>query len=311
MSAYPIMSSLPHSSYTGRFAPSPSGQLHFGSLIAAVASYLDARVNQGVWRVRMEDIDAPRCVEGADSAILDALACHGLQWDGDVLYQQRRHDAYHSVVESLLSEGKAYYCTCTRKMIQARGGVYNGKCRYADNGPQGASVRLKLDDPVTRFTDRLLGDVTISDAHALEDTVLKRRDGLFSYNLVVVLDDIFQQVSDIVRGSDLLTTTAAHLSLYRQLGAPAPGYMHLPVAAVEPGRKLSKQNRATPLDLKRPAENLRRALVFLGAEATLLPDSPNPEDILAAGLTYWRHANVPKLREIIVPPQESTYHSEP
>ena len=295
--------------YIGRFAPSPSGPLHFGSLVAALASFLDARANHGKWLLRMEDIDEPRCITGADQLILKTLEAHGLTWDGEVIYQSQQHARYQAVVDKLVAQGMAYYCTCTRKKIKETGGIYQGTCRHSQHSSEGAAIRLKLDMPVNQFHDRILGDITVTDEHALEDTVLKRRDGLFSYNLVVVLDDILQGVTDIMRGSDLLTTTATHLSLYALLNEPPPRYAHIPVASVAEGRKLSKQNHATALDNAHAVENLHRALAFLGLPVPndLLNESVN--GVLQWAIEHWNCDKLPRQREIIVAATESTYHT--
>ncbi|RDV24204.1 tRNA glutamyl-Q(34) synthetase GluQRS [Alteromonas aestuariivivens] len=295
--------------YIGRFAPSPSGPLHFGSLIAALASYLDARSQNGRWLVRMEDIDEPRCIPGADQLILKALEAHGLGWDGEVVYQSQRHTLYADTVDALLASQDAYYCTCTRKQIKAQGGAYPGTCRDAGHGPQNAAIRLRVKTPITRFEDAIRGLVTINDPHALEDTIIKRRDGLFAYNLVVVLDDIAQGVNHIVRGSDLLSTTAAHLSLYHRLSEKPPKYAHIPVAATTPGRKLSKQNRAKALDLNRVEANMRQALAFLN----MVPPWPDKEDTLSGLLAWarsqWEYKTLPQCGEIIVAERDSPYHN--
>ncbi|WP_252736326.1 tRNA glutamyl-Q(34) synthetase GluQRS [Aestuariibacter sp. A3R04] len=295
--------------YVGRFAPTPSGPLHFGSLIAALASYLDAKANSGQWLVRMEDIDEPRCMKHADEMILDTLALHGLTWDGDVVYQSRRHQYYQRQLNALLTQHRAYYCNCTRAMIRQHGGVYPGTCRDENRPAEGAAVRIELVNPITSFTDRVLGQVEITDPHALEDTVLKRRDGLFSYNLVVVLDDIDQGVTDIIRGSDLLTTTATHLSLYTMLGKAPPRYGHIPVASVAEGRKLSKQNHAAALNMQTPVRNLCEALAFLNLP---LPSSISPrcvDDVLQWATDNWHINKIPQKMEIIVAAEESTYHT--
>jgi len=297
-----------HHSYTGRFAPSPSGPLHFGSLIAALASFLDARHHQGQWLLRMEDIDEPRCVGGADKLILDTLEAHHLHWDGEVMYQSAEHARYQALTDQFIRQGLAYRCSCTRKMIKEAGGTYPGTCRDKHLTGDGTAIRLKMTSPVTRFDDRIMGQVHVTDAHALEDTVLKRRDGLFSYNLVVVADDIHQGITHIVRGSDLLTTTATHLSLYRLLQASAPAYAHVPVASVSEGRKLSKQNHAAALNNLTPSENLAAALTFLGL--ALPEDATNapPAEVLQWAVEHWGCDRIPRQREIIVAASESTYH---
>ncbi|MEG3767716.1 tRNA glutamyl-Q(34) synthetase GluQRS [Alteromonas sp. 14N.309.X.WAT.G.H12] len=297
--------------YIGRFAPSPTGPLHFGSLVAALASYLDARAHNGIWRVRMEDIDTPRCIDGADSQILHQLDAHGLQWDGEVVYQSKRHSLYRAMLADFVSKGLAYNCICTRRMIKDNGGVYPGTCRFANHPHGQTAIRLQLTHPVTQFYDRVLGEVTVDDPHALEDTVLKRRDGLYSYNLVVVADDIEQNITDIVRGSDLLATTATHLSLYQLLAQPSPRYAHIPVAALSIGRKLSKQNHAMAIDTNQAVQNLVQALTFLGYKVPDEAINLSPSSVLQWAITHWRCDNIPKKREIIVAAQDSTYHTQP
>ncbi|NMH60226.1 tRNA glutamyl-Q(34) synthetase GluQRS [Alteromonas ponticola] len=297
--------------YIGRFAPSPSGPLHFGSLVAAVASYLDARSHDGKWWLRIEDIDEPRSVAGADVAILRTLSAHHLHWDGDVAYQSTQHGRYQGVVEGLIESQRAYFCQCTRKMIKAAGGAYQGTCRQRGLTAQGNAVRLLVDRPVTRFTDRIQGDVVISDAHALEDTIIKRRDGLYSYNLVVVLDDIHQGVTHIVRGFDLLSTTSAHLTLYQALGIAAPEYAHFPVAAMLPGHKLSKQNHARAIDDRTPLANLKRVLKFLTLWTPECDTIDTCEALITWAIKHWNCKKLPKKAEIIVDQHNRPYHYEP
>ncbi len=296
----------PHTRYVGRFAPSPTGPLHFGSLIAALASYLDAKANKGDWLLRIEDIDQPRCVGGADELIKQCLLAHGLQWDGDVWYQSQRLSVYKAVIDALNEKQVVYGCRCTRKLIRQHGGVYPGTCRQAELPLSNNAVRLCCSGMTASFTDNILGHVTVSEPHALEDTLLQRRDGIYSYNLVVVVDDIAQGVTHIVRGSDLLDTTAAHLTLYHQLDAQIPTYAHIPVAATETGRKLSKQNHARALDITSPEHNLLRALNFLGLSAV---QGSTVSDILDAAVASWQYGNVPKMQEVIVDETESTYHT--
>ncbi len=292
--------------YVGRFAPSPTGPLHFGSLIAALASFLDARANKGRWLLRMEDIDQPRCVDGADTVIVEQLRAHGLQWDGDIWYQSQRLDAYKSIIDTLHQQKRVYGCGCTRKQIRLQGGIYPGTCRQASRPLQDNAVRLQCDHMVSEFTDLILGPVSVTEPHALEDTLLQRRDGIYSYNLVVVVDDIAQGVTHIVRGSDLLDTTAAHLTLYHCLGASPPQYAHIPVAATTAGRKLSKQNHARALDCQTPEHNLLRALDFLGLPAV---QGSTVSDILDSAIASWQYGHVPKMQEVIVDEAESTYHT--
>lgn len=324
-----------HNKYVGRFAPSPSGQLHFGSLVTAVASYLDAKSQSGKWLLRMEDIDEPRCIAGIDKDILVTLEAHGLHWDDTVIYQSQQHARYQAVLDKLMNDGLAYYCTCTRKQIKAMGGIYNGQCRdkaisASRSSPKvDSAVRLKLDAQLAPFHDVIMGKVkpqpllSPSDVHAnindasnggrisTEDVVLKRRDGLFSYNLVVILDDVFQHVTHVIRGCDLIDVTPLQRAVYVALGYTAPEYGHIPVAAVAPGRKLSKQNRAAPVNNKTPIDNIVRVMRFLGFS---FPDASAFEDVgtvLTEAISAWDRKKVAKTPEIIVPQHESTYYNEP
>ena len=297
-------------SYTGRFAPSPSGPLHFGSLIAALASYLDARAHRGRWLVRMEDVDIPRCIPGADKQILQALEAHGLGWDGDVVYQSARSEAYQQLVSNMLNAGDAYYCTCTRKQIRALGGVYPGTCRGQQQKKADASVRFACNNLTGQFTDRIQGSQSIHSPHALEDFIVQRKDGLFAYNLAVVADDIWQGVTHIVRGSDLLETTAAHIGLYRYWQQSVPAYAHIPVASTETGYKLSKQNKAVGLDNTRAAENLMQALKFLQLNPPDNLFAHNCDKILDWAVGQWCIDKLPKKAEIIVDKSESTYYNQ-
>jgi len=284
---------MPESHYIGRFAPSPSGELHFGSLIAALGSYLQARAQQGIWRVRIEDIDPPREVPGAAETILRQLEHYGLYWDGEVLWQSRRHDAYRDVLERLHREGLSYFCTCTRARIQSVGGFYDGHCRTLQHGPENAAVRLLQRQPVLEFTDRLRGRIVAEEKLAREDFIIHRRDGLFAYNLAVVVDDHFQGVTEIVRGADLIAPTVRHISLYQQLGWPVPEYVHLPLALNEQGDKLSKQNHAPALPEGDPRPVLIGALQFLNQDVTKEWQDLSLEDLLEKAVANWSLSRVP------------------
>ena len=249
--------------YCGRFAPSPTGPLHFGSLVAAVASWLDARAHGGRWLVRIEDVDRTRCRPEWAGDILATLERFGLRPDGAVLRQSQREEAYREALEQLKRAGLAYACGCTRR--ETAGGRYPGRCR---NGlPPGRAPRawrFRVSPGVTAFADRWQGwfeqDV---ESHA-GDFILLRADGCFAYQLAVVVDDAAQGITHVVRGADLLDSTPRQIQLQRALGFPQPAYLHHPVVLGCDGRKLSKQNRAPALDPSRDAENLRRALEFLG-----------------------------------------------
>ncbi|MFT3805030.1 MAG: tRNA glutamyl-Q(34) synthetase GluQRS [Burkholderiaceae bacterium] len=275
----------PAAAYIGRFAPSPTGPLHRGSLVAALASYVDARAHGGRWLVRIEDLDPPREVPGAARSILDTLARHGLHHDGPIVRQSRRHDAYQRAFERLRADGRVYPCACSRKEIGdaliARGipperhheAVYPGTCRDGlAPGRVARAWRLRiaapgLAPPVIDWVDRN-GDVHHEDLGATTgDFVLKRADGLWAYQLAVVVDDAAQGVTDVVRGADLIGSTARQILLQRLLGLPTPRYLHVALVLDEHGDKLSKQTGAAALDDRQPLANLHAAWAHLGLPA--------------------------------------------
>lgn len=260
--------------YIGRFAPSPSGPLHFGSLVCALASYLDAKHYRGQWLVRIEDIDPPREQQGVSDHILRCLEAHGLHWDAKVLYQSQRSDAYLDLLHWLEHEGLTYRCTCTRKRLADLNGRYDGHCRSAATDTAPAALRLKVTDlpdkfaqvaSRQRFDDRICGTIE-EDLRERGDYVIHRKDGFFAYQLAVVADDIDQRISHVVRGDDLLDTTAKQLFLYQLLERNPPRFAHIPVVLDTNGRKLSKQNHAPALEPKQAAQNLRDALLVLGVD---------------------------------------------
>jgi len=287
---------MPQSDYIGRFAPSPSGELHFGSLIAALGSYLQARANNGIWRVRIEDIDPPREVPGAADTILHQLEHYGLTWDGDVLWQSQRHDAYREHLAWLHAQGLSYYCTCTRARIQSAGGVYDGHCRHLNHGPENAAVRLLQHSPVTHFNDLLLGEIHADKRLANEDFIIHRRDGLFAYNLAVVVDDHFQGVTEFVRGADLIEPTVRQISLYNVFGWDVPDYIHLPLALNAQGNKLSKQNHAPALPNGDPRPVLIDALRFLNQNVTSEWQDLGLDELLKTAIDNWVLSAVPKIQ---------------
>jgi glutamyl-Q tRNA(Asp) synthetase len=259
------------SAYRGRFAPSPTGPLHAGSLVAALASWLDARVHGGQWLVRIEDVDGPRCPPGMDAVILGQLAALGLQPDEPPVWQSRRGELYQAALDRLIVSGQAYGCACTRAEIAAAAGprpkhgelVYPGTCR---NGTQGRPVRawrLRVEGRVD-WQDRRLGAQSQNLETEVGDFVLKRADGLWAYQLAVVVDDAEQGITDVVRGEDLADNTPRQIALQRALGLPTPRYLHTPLVLAADGHKLSKQNGAAALDLSDPATLLREAAARLG-----------------------------------------------
>ncbi|MGL5006142.1 MAG: tRNA glutamyl-Q(34) synthetase GluQRS [Plesiomonas sp.] len=293
--------------YIGRFAPSPSGSLHFGSLVAALGSYLQARSQHGLWKLRIEDIDPPREVAGASAQILRTLEAYHLHWDGEVLYQSNRHAAYDEMLDHLLTQHRAYYCQCTRKQIQQMGGFYNGHCRQHRCQANQSAIRLYQQQPVYQFTDTLRGQIVVPKALAEEDFILFRRDGLYAYNLAVVLDDIYQGITEVVRGADLIEPTVRQIALYRALGATVPQFFHLPLAVNTEGNKLSKQNHAPPIPPKHPVHTLAQALGFLGQR---LPDNwqdARIDQLLNWAITHWQLRDIPQENSLL--PQSFLYHN--
>jgi glutamyl-Q tRNA(Asp) synthetase len=277
----------------GRFAPSPSGDLHFGSLIAALGSYLSARAQQGRWLVRIEDIDPPREVPGAATRILQQLEHYGLHWDGEVLWQSQRHDAYRAALSWLQTHRQSYFCTCTRSRIQQLGGFYDGHCRDLQLPPDNAALRLRQHAPVNGFDDRLRGHLQAEPQLAQEDFIIHRRDGLFAYNLAVVVDDHFQGVTEIVRGADLIEPTVRQIALYQQFAWPVPDYLHLPLAVNRDGNKLSKQNHAPALPDGDARPLLVQALRFLGQPVSPGWQDESLESLLKQAVAQWNIRLIP------------------
>jgi glutamyl-Q tRNA(Asp) synthetase len=282
----------------GRFAPSPTGPLHFGSLVAAIASWLDARHARGEWLVRIEDIDETRTVPGAADDILRTLEAFGLTWDGAVEWQTRRKPLYEAALEKLRSEGLAYRCRCSRREIAdsglrgIEGAVYPGTCRsLALGGDVAGADRFVVPSGQVEFVDRIQGLVAQDVARDVGDFVLKRRDGLHAYQLAVVVDDAEQGVTDVVRGADLLPSTARQILLQRALALPTPRYLHFPVVADAAGEKLSKQTLARAVQSREAPALVAQALAFLGQPAVAPGD---PARMLAEALEKWDVGAVPR-----------------
>jgi glutamyl-Q tRNA(Asp) synthetase len=254
--------------YRGRFAPSPTGPLHLGSLLAALASFLDARAHGGVWLVRIEDIDPPREMPGADRRILDTLRAHALEWDEPVLYQSSRTAAYREAVDRLMHAGLAFACSCSRQELQVSGGAHADHCPATGaTADRPTAVRVPCGRLPAVYEDLLLGPVDWSSIDRRGSFVVRRRDGLAAYHLAVVVDDAHQHISHVIRGRDLLDSTPYHLLLQDLLGLPSPHYGHAPLLLGGDGQKLSKQNLALPVDDARAADNLRLCLRALGQHA--------------------------------------------
>lgn len=283
--------------YRGRFAPSPSGPLHFGSLIAAVGSYLQAKSQQGQWLVRMEDIDSPRMQTGAADGILRTLERYQLLWDGDVWVQSQRLDRYQQVLDQLKQQQLTYACNCTRSRIQSLPQGYDGFCRNKHLTEGSLAWRLKAPATATMFTDQLVGEVPIPVSLAAEDYILKRRDGLFAYQLVVVVDDLDQGITEVVRGADLIDLTTRQQALFQLLGAAAPDYLHLPLAVAEPGFKLSKQNHAPAVELWPVSDTLTAVLRFLGHPPPTELAGADAKELLAWACSAWQIPKIPKQTE--------------
>ncbi len=284
--------------YIGRFAPSPSGPLHFGSLLTALASYLDARAAGGTWLVRIEDIDPPRQAPHAADTILRQLDSHGLHWDGEVVYQSRRQPAYAAALAQLDSAGLTYSCACSRARIQSLGGRYDGICRHRAPaaGPSTAQValRMRADNILDfRFTDLFQARPTDAEID-VGDFVLRRRDQLIGYHLAVTVDDAAQRVTQVIRGSDLLSSTPPQLLLFAALGQPAPQYGHVPVVVDAEGRKLSKQNGARAVACSTPSLNLYQALRCLNQPAPAQLARADPGELLRWAIAHWQRELVPK-----------------
>jgi glutamyl-Q tRNA(Asp) synthetase len=296
--------------YRGRFAPSPTGPLHFGSLVAAVAGYLDARRNAGQWLVRIEDVDRPREVEGAADAILRTLEAYGFEWDGEVLRQSRNASIYAAVLERLQRDGAVFPCACTRREVSdsSLGGtgeaIYPGTCRSGiPPGRQARAVRARVDDVPIGFEDRVQGGIEQNLAYEVGDFVVRRADGLFAYQLAVVVDDFEQGVTDVVRGADLLASAPRQILLQRRLGYPTPRYAHLPVAVDQHGEKLSKQTLAMPLAASDTVLQLWSALRFLGQGPPEGLKGDSIGTLWGWALVNWRIEGVPARRSI---PAESS-----
>lgn len=295
-------------SYIGRFAPSPTGPLHLGSLVAALASWLDARAAGGRWLVRMEDLDRPRCDQASADTILRQLEAYGLAWDGPVLYQSRRDDAYAAALAALQAQGAVFPCTCTRSQLaQARRNaegeiVYPGSCRlHATPRVEKHAWRVQVEEVSTHFVDRIHGALQQDLAREVGDFVVKRADGLFAYQLAVVVDDGFQGVTHVVRGADLLWNTPRQIYLQGLLGLPTLAYAHVPLVTNAAGQKLSKQTLAPALPERNRRAVLAEALAALGQPPPAELVGAGPGDLLAWAVPRWRIENVP-LHPVIAKP---------
>lgn len=278
---------------TGRFAPSPTGPLHLGSLLTAVASWVNARANGGRWLVRMEDLDEPRCVAGAADSILRTLEQHGLSWDG-LSYQRDRIPLYRDALERLQRDGHTFRCICSRSQLQDAD-VYPGTCRNRNiSSGSPSSQRVRVPNETLGFEDLVQGHYSQRLDRDVGDFVIHRRDGIIAYQLAVVVDDAAQHVTQVVRGADLLDNTPRQLLLFRLLGLKPPRYAHVPVLADRTQQKLSKHTRAPAISACLPSENLNLVLALLGHEPPKMLHSAQPRDLLDWAIANWRLERVPR-----------------
>lgn len=280
--------------YVGRFAPSPTGPLHFGSLITAVASYCDARAHQGKWLVRIEDTDIPRIYPGSEEHILRCIDAFQFEADDAIIFQKDRLGIYDSVIDQLHQNHLVYACQCTRKMLGSNH-IYAGTCRNLNLPFEQQAIRVKVSDQEICFTDRLQGRHCSNLQQDLGDFVLKRRDGIINYQLAVVVDDYLQGMTHVVRGADLLDNTERQIWLGSILGYPKLEYMHLPLAMNDQGQKLSKQNMAQALDLNRAPELLQQAIRALHQPEV---DLDTPAHMLRQAIAQWDIQHIPHTKEL-------------
>lgn len=282
-------------SYQGRFAPSPTGPLHWGSLFTAVVSYLDARANDGVWQLRIDDLDAPRSEPGAADAIQRCLDAHGLWWDGATDYQSQHRERYEHALDTLDTMQRLFLCTCSRRDLAGR--AYPGTCRHrtssalaeARAGRDNSALRVRVDPAPLRFTDRFAGPRMHPLAAECGDFVVRRRDGLVAYQLATAVDDGATEMTHVVRGRDLLDSTARQIALMDLLGLARPSYGHIPLLVDQQGSKLSKQHGAAPVEIRNATDNLARVLLWLGIPTP--PSLGSPQTLLAWATQCWRDQN--------------------
>ena len=287
--------------YRGRFAPTPSGPLHFGSLVAAVASYCQARAQQGEWLLRIEDIDTPRVVAGADQQILRDLEAFGFEWDGPVLWQSTRFERYQYYLDQLLDKRQAFACECSRRTLREQGvssgplgQIYPGNCRDKQLGISGHSIRLNTAGAGRiGFEDAVYGHFELDLPGEVGDVVLQRTDSVYAYHLAVVVDDAEQAMTEIVRGADLLENTCVHLYLQQQLGFDAPAYLHFPLVNNPAGDKLSKQTGAAALDASQASPLLVDALAHLGQQPESDLSESGPDEVLRWAVEHWNPSQIP------------------
>lgn len=297
--------------YRGRFAPSPTGPLHFGSLVAAAGSFLEARTRGGDWLVRMDDLDPPRIAPGAADEILRTLEACGMEWNSAVVYQSTRSNAYHGALHRLREKGLVYPCACSRREIAdsavagIEGPVYPGTCRAGlPSGKSARALRVNTRGAAIAFDDVLQGYIALDLEKEFGDFVLYRADDVYAYQLAVVVDDAEQGITDVVRGADLLGSTPRQVYLQQLLGLPRPRYAHLPVAVNPAGEKLSKQTHAAPIDAGNPLPALLATLSFLGHQPPPTLARASVKEFWEWALENWRLDRVPRAATIPAPTEE-------
>ena len=307
------------SPYIGRFAPSPTGPLHFGSLLAALASYLDARHHHGKWLIRIEDLDPPREIPSAKQNILAALDAHQLFSDEPIVYQSERYDLYQSALDWLIENHKVFPCTCSRTQLKSSHGIHLGNChslsnkknneKNNENNLQGCAWRFdcqseKLGEKIS-FNDTLQGLFTQSLFQDVGDFVIKRKDQLWAYQLAMVVDDFQQGITHVVRGIDLIDSTLKQNMLQNSLHYPIPTYSHIPIACADNGQKLSKQNKAPALDIDTPKDNLWLALLWLKQNPPVSLRTSSIEEILTWGTEHWQPLQLKNIQSQLLPSSQS------
>ena len=297
---------MTNNSYRGRFAPSPTGDPHLGTLIAAVASYLQARSNRGEWLLRIEDVDTLRRVPGADDTLLKTLDKFGFEWDNEVIWQSRRTGLYQRALEHLIEEERVFPCTCSRKLLAQTtaelSGLYPGTCRSRRFPIQHEhAIRIRAADITISFDDAVAGEYRQSLSRECGDFVVRRRDGLFAYQLAVVVDDALQGITEVVRGADLLDSTPRQIYLQQCLKYQKPDYLHVPLMLDQQGRKLSKSEGAARLNPDRPAKSLYTALEHLGQQPPAELEHATATDIWQWAVENWDTGQIPTLPSVIKP----------
>jgi len=289
--------------YIGRFAPSPTGPMHFGSLVTAVASYLDAKHQNGLWKIRIEDLDQPRVVKQSDKAILNTLHQHGFQWDDEIIYQSHRIDIYEEYASHLNQKENTYFCECSRKEIADSalagidGMIYPGTCRDKKLDSQYHALRIKAEDICMAFKDKIQGVIQQNILKDFGDYILKRSDGIYAYQLAVVIDDALQNINNIVRGADLIDSTLRQKYLQKKLSLPSIHYAHIPIATLNQ-KKLSKENQSTPIDHSNIKDNLIACLKFLGQDYEIIKKENALTNFWATAMKLWDISLVPKIKTI-------------